>query len=173
MGFFRRVGTTWEEQLIERSRTHGEYLAYSEDRFPVVAYGKSARNGDGSCWIARWNGGVWEKEVVDPSTRCHDPQLAFDPDGNPALAAPIVDDRPYVLADAAFAATFEMAVHAEDVLYRRTHVGLETREFETACQRVVDVMAETLGWDAERRVSEVTRAHAIRSANRAYREEVQ
>jgi glycerol-3-phosphate dehydrogenase len=119
--------------------------------------GLSAQTAD---WLARAHG-----------TRFH--HILELIDGNPALAAPIVDDRPYVLADAAFAAASEMAVHAEDVLYRRTHVGLETRVFETACQRVVDVMAETLGWDADRRVSEATRAHAIRSANRAYRAEVQ
>lgn len=94
-------------------------------------------------------------------------------DENPALAAPIVSDRPYIAADAAFAATSEMAVHAEDVLFRRTHVGLETREFGAACQRVVEVMAEALGWDAERRATEDERAHAIRTANRAYRDQVQ
>jgi len=119
--------------------------------------GLSAQTAD---WLARAHG-----------TRYH-PVLELI-DANPALADPIVDDRPYILADVAFAASSEMAVHAEDVLYRRTHVGLETREFEVACRRVVEVMAETLGWDADRSDTETARANAIRAANRAYRGEVQ
>ena len=94
-------------------------------------------------------------------------------DDDPALAEPIVTDRPYIAADVAFAATAEMAVHAEDVLYRRTHVGLETRDFDTACDRVVEIMAETLGWDATRSANERERAHAIRAANSAFREEIE
>lgn len=93
-------------------------------------------------------------------------------DDNPELAVPIVGDRPYIAAEVVYAALAEMALHAEDVLYRRTHVGLETREFDEACERVVDVMAGELGWDAERRNAERDRAHAVRAVNRAYRKEL-
>jgi hypothetical protein len=98
LSFFRRVGSTWTSQLIDRSRTRQPSLAYFDgDGLPAVAYRISSRKGDDSCGFARFNGSSWEKEVVDPSTSCANPHLAFDPDGNPAMV--YLDD---LLSEASF-----------------------------------------------------------------------
>jgi hypothetical protein len=83
--FYRRVGSSWDAELIERSSAGQPSLAYWGG-YPAVAYRITKRNGDSSCWLARWNGSAWDKEVVDPSATCVNPQLALDLDGNPALA---------------------------------------------------------------------------------------
>jgi glycerol-3-phosphate dehydrogenase len=69
-------------------------------------------------------------------------------DSNPALGEPIVDDAPYLMAEAAYAATHEGALHLDDVLTRRTRLSIETRDRGVeAAPRVAAVMADVLGWD--------------------------
>jgi hypothetical protein len=92
MSFFRRAGSSWNATLIERSRALQPSLEFSGG-LPAVAYRKSGKNGDESCWLARWNGAAWEQEVVDLPTRCSYPQLAFNSIGDPALA--YLDDLEY------------------------------------------------------------------------------
>ena len=84
--FYRRNGSSWNAELIERRNARGAHLVYSEAGFPAVAYRMPSPGGNGSCWLARSNGAGWDKEVVDPSTACSGPRLAFDAAGNPALA---------------------------------------------------------------------------------------
>ncbi len=90
------------------------------------------------------------------------------------LAEPVVEDRPYLAAEVVRAARDEMALHVEDVVFRRTHLGRETRAgFEEACRRVADLMGEELGWDEGRRREEVERAAEVRRRDEAFREELE
>ena len=80
-------------------------------------------------------------------------------ESEPQLAAPILEGRPHLLAEAVHAVRHELALGVCDVLYRRTRIGLETRDgVETAARNVAAVVASELGWDAERIEFEVWRA---------------
>lgn len=92
-------------------------------------------------------------------------------EANPALGTRIAPDRPNIEAEAVYAARREMALHVEDVVYRRTHLGLETRDrFDEACLAVARRMAEVRGWGDEQISAEVTRAQKVRERNEAFRE---
>ena len=85
---------------------------------------------------------------------------------DPHLGETVVPGRPHLLAEAAYAVRNEMAVHVEDVLFRRTRVGLETRdETPEAARRLAKVMAAELGWSDEQQAEEVRRAMLCRSAD--------
>ena len=80
----------------------------------------------------------------------------------PGLAAPIVDGRPDLVAEAAFAARHEQARTVGDVLLRRTRLGLlAARELTgpgaAGPRRVAEAMAPVLGWGAARVDAEVAR----------------
>ncbi len=80
----------------------------------------------------------------------------------PGLAAPIVDGRPDLVAEAVFAARHEQARTVGDVLLRRTRLGLlAARELTgpgaTGPRRVAEVMAPVLGWGTARVDAEVAR----------------
>ena len=92
----------------------------------------------------------------------------------PELGERVVEDRPYLAAEVVRAAREEMALHVEDVVFRRTHLGRETREkFEEGCRRVAGLMAGELGWDEERRRAEVERALEVRRGDEAFRAELE
>jgi glycerol-3-phosphate dehydrogenase len=60
--------------------------------------------------------------------------------------------HPYIEAEVVHAARHELAEKAIDVLARRTPLGLlNTAAAEAAAPRVIEIMAEELGWDATRR----------------------
>ena len=87
---------------------------------------------------------------------------------NARLAERVVAQRPHVLAEAVYAVRSEMALHVEDVLFRRTRIGLETRSgTHEAASRVAEVMAPELGWTRERQTEEVRRALNRRAADDA------
>lgn len=90
----------------------------------------------------------------------------------PELAAPILEGRPHLLAEAVYGVRHERALRVSDVLYRRTRVGLETRDgVESAARDVAAVVAGELGWDEARCEREVERAvEARRLDDRALRE---
>jgi glycerol-3-phosphate dehydrogenase len=80
----------------------------------------------------------------------------------PGLAAPIVDGRPDLVAEAAFAARHEQARTVGDVLLRRTRLGLlAARELTgpgaAGPRRVTEAMAPVLGWGAARIDAEIAR----------------
>jgi len=65
----------------------------------------------------------------------------------PELAAPILEGRPHILAEAVHAVRQEYALSLADIVYRRTRVGLETRDgVEEAARRVATTIASELGW---------------------------
>ncbi|WP_344968485.1 glycerol-3-phosphate dehydrogenase/oxidase [Streptosporangium fragile] len=69
----------------------------------------------------------------------------------PELGRPIDGAPDYLLAEAVYAVTHEGALHLDDVLTRRTHIAIETRDRGVAAARAVaPVIGAELGWDAER-----------------------
>lgn len=91
----------------------------------------------------------------------------------PRLAEPIVEGRPCLLAEAVYAVRYELALRVSDVLYRRTRVGLETRDgVETAARNVTAAIAAEMGWDDERSELEVRRVLEARHADDRALEEV-
>jgi glycerol-3-phosphate dehydrogenase len=103
--------------------------------------------------------------------------LAFDvialAEERAELAGRIVADRPYVTAEVVYSVRNEMPVHVEDVAYRRTHVALETGDFEAAANRIAALMREELGWDRDRETAELKRVAAIREVNERFRGEME
>ena len=84
------------------------------------------------------------------------------------LGERILPAKPHILAEAVYAVRNEMAAHVEDILFRRTRIGLETRQgTATAAARVADAMAAELGWTPDRRAEEVERAIDFRAADDA------
>ena len=86
------------------------------------------------------------------------------------LSEPLCPGRPHIAAEAVYAARAELAVHVEDVVYRRTRIALETRDgFEAACRRTASLMASELGWTPERVSTELERTRRVRERNEAFR----
>ncbi len=92
----------------------------------------------------------------------------------PGLREPVVEERPYLAAEVVHAARGEMALHVEDVVFRRTRLGHETRHaFVEGCRRVARLMGDELGWDESRRREEVERARAVHERDEGFREELE
>jgi glycerol-3-phosphate dehydrogenase len=90
--------------------------------------------------------------------------------GRPTLREPLAEDLPYLAAEAVYAAREEMVVHLEDILFRRTHLALETDEgLEEAFRLAARLAGQELGWDAGRRAREVESALAERARCDAWR----
>ena len=86
----------------------------------------------------------------------------------PELRRPILEDRPHILAEALYAVQNEFALHVEDVLYRRTRIGLETRDkTAVAAQRIANVMGTELGWSSGKIVQEIEDAVEVRAPDDA------
>ncbi len=75
---------------------------------------------------------------------------------DPSLAAPLCPHQHGVAAEIAHAVSREWAMTLGDVLLRRTALGLAPCQGLDCLDAVADLMARLLGWDAERRKSEVT-----------------
>lgn len=74
----------------------------------------------------------------------------------PELAQQIEGAPGYLEVEAVYAASHEGALHLDDVLARRTHIAMETRDHGlTAAQRVAQLTGEVLGWDNVRREREI------------------
>ncbi len=91
----------------------------------------------------------------------------------PELRERLAEDRPYIAAEAVQSVRREMALHVEDVAFRRTHVGLETAEFGAAIRRIAVLMRDELGWDEAREQAEIARAEAVRARNELFRSELE
>ena len=72
------------------------------------------------------------------------------------LLMPLVDGRPFLEAEVAWAVRHELAFTLDDVLARRTRLAHELPDRGAAiAPRVADLMGAELGWDAPRRAREV------------------
>jgi len=82
---------------------------------------------------------------------------------DPALLAPIADGSPELLVEAAYAAKHEMVVTLEDFMRRRSDLMLFGAGLKVgAVSNVVDVLAQSLGWDeAEKRRQTETYEHDL------------
>jgi glycerol-3-phosphate dehydrogenase len=77
-------------------------------------------------------------------------------DAEPSLAAPLTGAHEYLRAEAVHAVTHEGARHLEDILMRRTRIGIETADGGTAsAQEVADLVANLLGWDDAAKAEEI------------------
>ncbi len=74
---------------------------------------------------------------------------------NPELAAIVAEGKPEPLAVVDMAVRDEMALHLDDVLFRRTGLATTGRLPESSVTLVADRMATLLGWDAAQRATEV------------------
>ena len=69
----------------------------------------------------------------------------------PELSEPLPGADDYIQAEVVYAATHEGALHLDDVLARRTRISIEAWDRGVSAAPVVaTLMAEVLGWDAER-----------------------
>ena len=78
--------------------------------------------------------------------------------GREALAEPIVEGLPDLLAEAVVAFRSEQAGSLGDVLLRRTRLGLlAARDVSrpAVLERIADVVGEELGWERARRAAEL------------------
>lgn len=92
----------------------------------------------------------------------------------PQLAAPMLEGRPHILAEAVHAVRQEYALSVADILYRRTRIGLETRDgVAEAARRVATTIALEMGWDDVRVAREIELAVEARAANDLALEEVE
>ena len=79
----------------------------------------------------------------------------------PDLALRIVVDRPMVMAQVEVAVEDEMARTLEDVVFRRTEIGLLGDPGEDALRRCARRMGEMLGWSPARIESEIRQVRAM------------
>ena len=67
----------------------------------------------------------------------------------PVLKERIAEGLPDILAQVAYAVTDELALHMDDVLFRRTNAGCFGLLSDASLERVADVMGAYLGWTEE------------------------
>ncbi|MCX6372382.1 MAG: glycerol-3-phosphate dehydrogenase/oxidase [Actinobacteria bacterium] len=86
----------------------------------------------------------------------------------PHLADPLLGAEKYLAAEVRYAALHEGALHVDDVLTRRTHIGFDVRDRgELAVEQVAQLMAPVLGWDQAAVDREITHYRARLVAERA------
>ena len=74
----------------------------------------------------------------------------------PELAQPIGGAPEYLEVEVVYAITHESALHLDDILARRTHIAIETRDAGFgAVRRVAELAGKELGWDELRRAREI------------------
>ncbi len=86
----------------------------------------------------------------------------------PQLAARIVPDLPYILAEVIYACRYEMALTLDDVLARRTRILLEDwAQGMDAAPTVARLMAAELGWDDAERDRQIAKYQQVVEAQKA------
>jgi glycerol-3-phosphate dehydrogenase len=99
-------------------------------------------------------------EVLEPAAR------------DPIWLEPVPGAGTYLMAELRYAATHEGALHVDDVLTRRTRISIETpHRGVDSMKTVAAVLADVLGWDAERTTREVAAYDARVAAERASQEQ--
>lgn len=76
-------------------------------------------------------------------------------EGRPQLAARIVPELPFISADLVLCARDEMVLHLSDLLRRRMPLLILARLGAAEVQRIAELVAPELGWDAARTALEV------------------
>jgi glycerol-3-phosphate dehydrogenase len=79
-----------------------------------------------------------------------------------ALAARVVAELPYIMAEVVYATRYEMAVQLDDVLDRRIRVTIEAWDHGAgAAPAVAALMARELGWDSAQTAEQFARFRAL------------
>lgn len=81
-------------------------------------------------------------------------------EAEPALGRPIAEGRAELAAQVVHAIREEMALHLDDVLFRRTGIGTLGHPGDATLRAVADLMAAELGWDAARTDEELAAVSA-------------
>jgi glycerol-3-phosphate dehydrogenase len=76
---------------------------------------------------------------------------------HPTALARLAPDRESVEAEVVYAVEHEMAVHLDDVVFRRTGLGTVGHPGWPCLRRCAGIMGDRLGWSPERRADEVHR----------------
>ena len=89
-------------------------------------------------------------------------------DADPSLGRPLEGAPAYLRAEVAYAASHEGVLHLEDVMIHRTRLVYEQRDRGLgAVEEIADLVAERLGWSAERRAAEIAAYRARCEAEEA------
>ncbi|MFC4115277.1 glycerol-3-phosphate dehydrogenase/oxidase [Nonomuraea zeae] len=87
---------------------------------------------------------------------------------DPALGEPLMEEGPWLRAEVCYAVTHEGALHAEDIVARRTRMLIESNVLaEESAPLIARLMADLLGWDDARVEEEVARCRSLVEAERA------
>lgn len=77
-------------------------------------------------------------------------------EADPSLAQSVGGDSDYVRVEVVFAVTHEGAFHLDDVLMRRTHASIESKDHAlSVAPSVADLMAPLLDWDLDQVANEL------------------
>ncbi|GAA2203843.1 glycerol-3-phosphate dehydrogenase [Nonomuraea monospora] len=86
---------------------------------------------------------------------------------DPSLGEPLIEPGPWLKAEVCYAVTHEGALHAEDIVARRTRMLIESNELaDQAAPVIAGLMAGVLGWDQARVEQEVARCRSLVEAER-------
>lgn len=87
--FARKMGTTWQIQIVDTSAS-GIDLAYDPaDANPSLSYGW------GKLKFAHWTGGAWKIQVIEKLNAYNDvTSLVYDPAGNPSISYRLTGAKP-------------------------------------------------------------------------------
>jgi glycerol-3-phosphate dehydrogenase len=85
---------------------------------------------------------------------------------DPTLVEPVPGTANYLYAEALYAATHEGALSLEDILTRRTHIAIETRDHGLqAAEAIARRVAPALGWDGVTVQRELARYRSLVAAD--------
>jgi glycerol-3-phosphate dehydrogenase len=76
-------------------------------------------------------------------------------DKDDSLKEPVAKGRPDIMAEVTYAVTDEMAVHLDDVVFRRTGLGTIGNPGDKALAKCADAMGRLLGWSKEQTKKEI------------------
>lgn len=147
---FRRVAITVVDRVVRALRRQGERRRFppsQSHRKPLLGAGcGQARTGD----VLPLAEAGWEHLARRYGSRVSDVLGLLN--GQARMREPLAPPARDLRGEVCIAATTEMAVRIEDVLRRRLHVALKDPSQGLAVvEEVVSLMADALGWDADRR----------------------
>ncbi len=85
-------------------------------------------------------------------------------EGDSDLGEKVTPDRPDILAQVVYAVPDEMALHLDDVVFRRTGLGTIGNPGDDALKKCADIMGELLGWGDDDKEHEIAWAQEYYAA---------
>lgn len=121
---------------------------------------------DRSAIAERWG---WSLQLTERLLRRHGSRIGEILDlvaADPSLGEPLLEGQPYLRAEAVVAVTHQGARDLDDVLVRRLRIATEVDESHraAAARAALPLVAEVLGWDAERARVELLACDAVIAA---------